>query len=87
MLDQRLIVLYLDKKGFSPKERDDDLVVTLGSDAMAYRTVMRYVHDVKCTSPKVTSPPDRISRYLAESDQAILLALGKQSFSSVRQLS
>jgi hypothetical protein len=87
MMDQCLIVLYLHKKGLSPKEIHEDLVPTLGPDAKAYRTVARYVHDAKCTLLKVTSPPDRISHQPDESDQAILLALEEQPFSSVRELS
>jgi hypothetical protein len=81
MLDQQSIVLYLDKKGFSLKKINDDLVAMLGSDARADRTVAPDVHDAKCTHPKVTSPPDWISRQFDESDQAIRLALEGQPFS------
>jgi hypothetical protein len=56
MMDQCSIVLYLHKKGLSPKEIHEDLVARLGPDAITYRTVARYVHDAKCTLPKVTSP-------------------------------
>jgi hypothetical protein len=87
MLNQCSIALHLHKKGVSPKAKHDNLVATLGPDAMTYRIVARYVHDAKCTHPKVTSPPDRISRQFDESDQAILLALEEQPFSSIRQLS
>jgi hypothetical protein len=87
MMDQCSIVLYLHKKGLSPKEIQEDLVATLDPDAKTYLTVARYVHDAKCTLPKVTSPPDRISHQPDESDRTILLALEEQPFSSVRQLS
>jgi hypothetical protein len=53
---------------------------------MTYRTAARDVHDAKFTYPQVTSPSDKISRQFGESDQAILLALEEQPFSSVSQL-
>jgi hypothetical protein len=75
MLDQHSIVLYLHKNGLLPKERDNDLVVTLGPDAMAYCTARCYVHDAKGTDPKVASFRDMISHQFDESDQIILVAL------------
>jgi hypothetical protein len=54
---------------------------------MTSRVAARDVHDAKFHHPKVTSPSDRISRQFGESDQAILLALEEQPFSSVSQLS
>jgi hypothetical protein len=75
MLDQHSIVLDLYKKGLSPKEISNDPVATVGSDGMEYCTVVRDAHDAKCTHPKVTSPPDTISRQFDESDQGILFVL------------
>jgi hypothetical protein len=87
MLDQCSIVLHVPKKGLSPKAIHDDVVATLGPDAMTYRAVAPYIHAVKCTHPKVTSPPDGISRQFDESHQANLLAVEEQPYSSVRRLS
>jgi hypothetical protein len=53
---------------------------------MTYRTAACDVHDSKFTHPQITSLPDRISRQFGESDQAVLLAVEEQPFSSVSQL-
>jgi hypothetical protein len=82
MLDQRSIVLSIRKKGLSPKEISDDLVTAPDPVAMANRTVGRYVHDAKCIHLKASHLPT-----FYKSNQAILLALEGQPFSSVRQLS
>jgi hypothetical protein len=87
MLDQCSIVLYLNKKGLSREDRDNNLVATIGPDTRAYCAAPAYIHDAKRTRPKVISPPDMISRQFDESDQAILLALEEQPFSSGWQLS
>jgi hypothetical protein len=87
MLGHCSILPNVHKKGLSLKAMHDDFVTTLDPDAMTYRTVARHVHDAKGANPKATSPQDRISRQFDESDQAILLGLEEQPFSSVRELS
>jgi hypothetical protein len=53
MLDQRSIVLHFHKKGLSLKEMSDDLVAPFGADGMVSCTEAHFIHDARCTSPRV----------------------------------
>jgi hypothetical protein len=44
-MDQRLIALFLHLKGLSAKEVDTELVQVLGSDAITYLTVRKYLQN------------------------------------------
>jgi hypothetical protein len=42
-MDQRSIVLYLNRKGLTVQVIHNDLVATLGEEAIAYSTVRNYL--------------------------------------------
>jgi hypothetical protein len=86
-MDQRTIVASLALKGLSARSIHQDLVATLGGDAMAYSTVARYIHDEHCSPPSQTAAPIAVSSDLDDSDEAILSALDENPFASVHQLS
>jgi hypothetical protein len=85
-MDQQLIVLYFSRKGLSAVTIHDDLVATLGAEAVSYPSVTRYLREAIFAS----SNPDTLplpEHYLDDSDQAILLAFADQPFTSIRELS
>jgi hypothetical protein len=85
-MDQRSIAIYLDLKGLSARAIHENLVATLGSDAMAYSTVIRYLRKT-CfflSTDRIVSGP--IPEMPDDADQAILSTLGETPFASVRQL-
>jgi hypothetical protein len=85
-MDQKPIVLYLRVKGMAFDAIHDDLVRTLGKDAVVYSTVTRYARSAQFSSRKETTPevPD-VER--SPVDEAILTALAEFPFSFVRELS
>jgi histone-lysine N-methyltransferase SETMAR len=85
-MDQQTIVLYLRRKGLSRKAIRADLEATLGSEAVSYSSVAKYIHDALCEEPyRITPPPDPEPEF-DDSDKAILSALADQPFASVREL-
>jgi hypothetical protein len=44
-MDQKSIVLYLNRKGWMARIIHDDRVATLGKEAIAYSTVMKYLSE------------------------------------------
>jgi hypothetical protein len=44
-MDQKSIVLYLNRKGWTAQVIHDDLVARLGEEAIAYRTMMKYLRE------------------------------------------
>jgi hypothetical protein len=81
------IVLYLSRKGLSAVAIHDDLVATLGAEAVSYPPVTRYLREAIFASsnrPDSLPPP---KHQLDDFDQAILLALTDQLFASIRKLS
>jgi hypothetical protein len=85
-MTQRPIVAYLSLKGMSAHEIYDDIVATLGPDAVSYSSVTRHFHEAKFPSKPEPHPAD-VQRDLDDSDQAILAALEESPLASVRQLS
>jgi hypothetical protein len=86
-MDQQSIVLYLSMKGLSAVPIHDDLVATLGAEAVSYPSVTCYLREVIFAS---SNPPDPLplpEHQLDDSDQAILLTLADQPFESIRELS
>jgi hypothetical protein len=86
-MDQQSIILYLSRKGLSAVAIHDDLVTTLGTEAVSYPSVTCCLHEAIFAS---SNPPDPLpppERQLDNSDQAILLALADQPFASIRELS
>jgi hypothetical protein len=60
-MDQRSIVLYLSRKRLSAVAIHDDLVATLGAEAVGYPSVTRYLREAIFASsnpPYPLSPPE-----------------------------
>jgi hypothetical protein len=86
-MDQKTIVLSLRMKGMLPDAIHEDLVRTLGTDAVTYSMVIKYARSANF-SPKKNRPSSEPP--VVESipvDEAILAALADYRFSSIRQLS
>jgi hypothetical protein len=81
-MDQKPIVLYLRMKEMALDAIPDDLIHTLGKDAVAYSTVTKYARNTQFSGRKEATP--RV-------DEAMLTALAEFPFpflfSSVRELS
>jgi hypothetical protein len=87
VMDQKSIVLYLNRKGWMARVIHDDLVATLGDEAIAYSTVTKYLREAQ-TGPDDANPSsEEMSHHIDDSEEDILSALEELSFSSVRQLS
>jgi zona occludens toxin (predicted ATPase) len=86
-MGQKMIVLYLRMKGMSLDAIHEDLVRTLGTDAVTDSTITKYARSAMF-SPKKDRPSSEPS--VVESSpvaDAILAALGDYPFSSIRELS
>jgi hypothetical protein len=86
-MTQRPIVTYLSLKGMSAREIYDDIVATLGPDAVSYSSVTRYLREVQFPPSKPEPHPADVQRDLDDLDQAILAALEDNPFAPVRKLS
>jgi hypothetical protein len=86
-MDQKPIVLYLPMKWMGLDAIHDDLVCTLGKDAVAYSTVTKYVHSAQFSGRKEATPPEAPDVEPSPVDEAILTGLAEFPFSSVRELS
>jgi hypothetical protein len=86
-MTQLPIIAYLSLKGMSPREIHDNIVATLGSDAVSYSSVTCYFREARF--PPSTPEPylADVQRDLDDSDQAILAAFEDGPFASVRQFS
>jgi hypothetical protein len=82
-MDQRSIVLYLNRKGWTAPVIHDDLVATLDAEAMVYRPVTNYLRAVRIIPRDACSLSAPISPHIEESDDAILRAFAELSFSPV----
>jgi hypothetical protein len=85
-MDQRSVVLSLNRKGWMAPVIHDDLVATLGEEAIAYSTVTKYFREAQTGPDDATALPEEISPHIDDSDEAILRALEDFSFSSVQHL-
>jgi hypothetical protein len=85
-MDLRSIVLYLNRKDWIAQVIHDDLVATLGEEAIAYGMVTNYFRAVRIFPLDATRFSDATSLHLDESGEAILRTLEELPFSSVRQL-
>jgi hypothetical protein len=83
-MTQRPIVAYLSLKGMSTREIHDDIVATLGPDAVLYSSVTRYLREARFPPSKPEPHPIDVQRDLDDSDQVILAALEDNPFASVR---
>jgi hypothetical protein len=86
-MDQKPIVFYLRMKGMVLDAIDDDLVRTLGKDAVAYSTVTKYALSAQFSDRKEATPPEVPDVERSPVDEAIFTALAEFPFSSVRELS
>jgi hypothetical protein len=86
-MDQQSIILYLSRKVFSVVAIHDDLVATLGVEAVSYPSVTRYLREAIFASSNPPEPLPPPEHQLDDSDQAILLALVDQPFASIREFS
>jgi hypothetical protein len=82
-MDQRSIRLFLAMKGLSAKDVHNELVAVLGPDAIAYSSVTSYPRQRQF--PAISSEPSD-EPPTAIIDGAILDALDKQPFFSVKEL-
>jgi hypothetical protein len=86
-MDQRSIVLYLNRKGLAAQVSHDDFVATLREEAIAYSVVTNYLRAARIIPCDATSFSAAKSPHIDESDETILRALEELPFSSIRQLS
>jgi hypothetical protein len=75
-------------KGITLDAIHDDLVCTLGKDAVAYSTVTKYACSAQFSGRKEATPPEALDVEGSSVDEAILMALAEFPFpfSSVREL-
>jgi hypothetical protein len=85
-IDQRSMAFYLHLKAMSAQVISDDLVVTLGAEALAYSPVMKYLRKAQFDPTKVPSNSHASSPHIDNFARAILAALEEKPFSSVREL-
>jgi hypothetical protein len=90
-MDQKPIVLYLRMKWTDLDAIHDDLVRTLGKDAVAYSTVTKYARSAQFSGRKEATTPEAPDVERTPVNEAILTALAEFPFpfpfSSVRELS
>jgi hypothetical protein len=89
LMDQKPIVLYLQMKGMALDAIQDDLVCTLGKEAVEDSTVTKYARGAQFSGRKEASPPEAPDVERSPFDEAMLTALAEFPFpfSSVRELS
>jgi hypothetical protein len=86
-MDQRSILLYLNRKGLTNQVIHDHLVATLGEEAIAYSTKKNYLRAARIIPRDATAFSAGTSPHIDESDEDILRALEEFPFFSGRQLS
>jgi hypothetical protein len=69
------------------REIHDDIVATVGPDAVLYSSVTRSLCEARFPPSKPAPHPVSVQRDLDDSDQAILTALEDSPFAMVQQLS
>jgi hypothetical protein len=79
------MVLDLAKKGLSPFAIRDDLVTTLGADALSSSFVTNYLCDVVFSSSNQPTTLSEPEARLDDCDHAILFTLAEQPFASVQK--
>jgi hypothetical protein len=86
-MTQRPIVAYFWLEEMSVPEIHDDIVATLGLDAVSYSSGTSYLREAQFPPSKPEPHPADVQRDLDESDQARIAALEDSPFASVQQLS
>jgi hypothetical protein len=74
-MTQRPKIAYLSLKGMSAGEIHDDIVATLGPDAVSYSSVTRHLREAPFPPSKPEPHPADVQRDLDESDHAISTTL------------
>jgi hypothetical protein len=87
LMDQKPIMLCLRMKGMALDGIHDDLIRTLGNDAVAYSTVTKYARSAQFSGRKEATRPEAPDVEHSPVDEAIPTALAEFPFSSVRELS
>jgi hypothetical protein len=85
-MDQRSVVLYLVRKGLIPLAILRDLEVTIEMEVTSYQSLRLDLREAKYASPNRPTAIYEPQAQLVHSDNAILLALTGQPFTSVRPL-
>jgi hypothetical protein len=87
-MKQKPIVLYLRMKGMALDASYNDLVRTLGKDAVTYSTVTKYARSAQVSGRKEATPPEVPDVERSPVDEAIFTAHAEFPipFSSVREL-
>jgi hypothetical protein len=83
-ITQRPIFAYLSLKGMSARDIHDDVVATLGPDAVSYSSVTHYLREARFPPSKPEPHLADVQRDLNDSDQAMLTVLEDSPFASVR---
>jgi hypothetical protein len=86
-MDQRLMALYVPMKGLSAMAIHQEVVQTLGAEAVAYPTVTWYFHAAKFPTQDKEARDEAGVTQTESVDAAILKALTDNPYSSVRELS
>jgi hypothetical protein len=86
-MGQKPIILYLRMKVMVLDAIHDDLIRTLGKDAMAYSTVIKYARSAQFSGRKEVTHPEAPDVERSPVDEAILTTLAEFPFSFVRELS
>jgi hypothetical protein len=88
-MDHKSFIFYLQMKGMALDAIHDDLVRTLGKDAVTYSMVTKYARSVQFSCRKEATPPEAPDVERSPVGEAILTAFAEFPFpfSSVRELS
>jgi hypothetical protein len=86
-MDQRSIVLDLNRNGWMARFIHSDLIATFSEETIAYNMVANYLREAQISPGNPTTLSVTTSPHIDESDEAILSGLQELPFSSVRQLS
>jgi hypothetical protein len=85
-IDLEPVVLSLNKKDLETVEIHAEINHILGEDAIVYSTVMRYLRKQSFADSSALLPGDREIQAPGAIDNAILQALDKQCFASLRHI-
>jgi hypothetical protein len=80
LMDQKPIVLYLRMKGMALDAIHDDLIPTLGTNAVAHSMVTKYVRSAQFSRRKEATSPEAPYVERSPVDDAILTALVEVRF-------
>jgi hypothetical protein len=85
-MDLKSIALYLAIKGMNATQITNDINATLGERTVAYSTVTGYLRSKSLFPSFKQTQDEKQFPQLTEIDEAILMALEDEPFSSIRQL-